>query len=103
MIRRVLLSAGVVACIAHSLGAQGPRPPVGNAPITTPNAGTAPVTSAMANQGSFTGSVPSEPARAGAIQLTLADSIQRALRSNLGVLTLDHQIDSARAARWRSY
>src|SRR5437660_889244 len=50
----------------------------------------------------FLGSVATEPVQPGPLVLTLADAIDRALKYNLGVLTLEQQVDSARGARWRS-
>lgn len=58
--------------------------------------------SGLASQSPFLGSVASEPVKAGPLALTLADAIDRGLKYNLGVLTLEQQVESARGARWRS-
>lgn len=50
----------------------------------------------------FDGSVATEPATPQALSLTLDAAIARALEHNLGILTLEQQVESARAARWRS-
>jgi outer membrane protein TolC len=110
MTRRVILGAAAIVCaaLASRAVAQGPR-----TAATAQSAGAAASTGAAAAgplstptgvvPGAFLGSVPSEPAQPGLLPLTLADAIERALHSNLGVLTVEHQIDTARAARWRSY
>jgi outer membrane protein TolC len=50
----------------------------------------------------FVGSVPSGAVSAQPIVLTLANAIERGLEHNLGVLTLEQQVETARGARWRS-
>jgi outer membrane protein TolC len=50
----------------------------------------------------FTGSVPSGAVSAQPVVLTLSNAIQRGLEHNLGVLTLEQQVENARGARWRS-
>src|SRR5579862_9575305 len=52
-------------------------------------------------QSPFEGSVPQPPV-AGTLGLTLSDAIDRALRYNLGVVTLVEDLQGARAARWRA-
>jgi outer membrane protein TolC len=58
--------------------------------------------SGLGVQSPFLGSVTSEPTQPGPLPLTLSDAIDRALKYNLGVLTLEQQVASARGARWRS-
>ena len=52
--------------------------------------------------GRFGGSVPPGPGTGSVIALTLPAAVERALRYNLGILTFEAQVDSARAARWHS-
>ena len=56
--------------------------------------------SAATSQSSFSASVPTklEP---GVLQLSLADSLQRGLKQNLGVLLSTEDIRTARGARWK--
>lgn len=62
----------------------------------------APIGQPVAPQGPFFGSVPPQPATANTIPLTISDAIDRALKYNLGVMTLEQQVQSARGARWRA-
>ena len=50
----------------------------------------------------FSGSVPSMPAMANPMTLTLRDVLDRALKHNLGIVTLEHEIGRVDAARIRS-
>ena len=50
----------------------------------------------------FSGSVPSMPAMANPMTLTLRDVLDRALKHNLGIMTLEHEIGRVDAARIRS-
>lgn len=50
----------------------------------------------------FAGSVPSGAVSGQPIVLTLSNAIERGLQHNLGVLTLEQQVENARGARWRS-
>src|SRR5581483_7259142 len=61
--------------------------------------GSSGATPAPGAQGLFLGSVSAEPVQPGPLSLRLSDAIDRALKYNLGVLTLEQQVDSARGAR----
>jgi outer membrane protein TolC len=50
----------------------------------------------------FSGSVPSGAVSSQPVVLTLSNAIERGLEHNLGVLTLEQQVENARGARWRS-
>ncbi len=50
----------------------------------------------------FLGSVPAGGVSPEPVVLTLSTAVQRALEHNLGVLTLEQQVESARGSRWRS-
>jgi outer membrane protein TolC len=50
----------------------------------------------------FLGSVPAGAASPEPVVLTLSMAVERALQHNLGVLTLEQQVESARGSRWRS-
>jgi outer membrane protein TolC len=52
--------------------------------------------------GPFSGSISGSAPSAAPVQLTLADALDRALRFNLGMVTAEQQIESARGARLRS-
>jgi outer membrane protein TolC len=67
-------------------GAEGPPP------VSAPSAGANP----------FMGSVPAGAPSAQPVVLTLTSAIERGLEHNLGVLTLEQQVENARGARWRS-
>ena len=58
--------------------------------------------SAQTETGRFSGSVVSGPATADVLPLTLADAVDRGLRYNLGLISLEQQVESARGARVRS-
>jgi outer membrane protein TolC len=55
-----------------------------------------------AGQSPFFGSVPPQPATGSPIALTLGEAIDRALKYNLGILTLEQQVEATRAGRWRA-
>jgi outer membrane protein TolC len=56
----------------------------------------------MSSAGAFSGSVPSGAVSAQPVVLTLSNAIERGLQHNLGVLTLEQQVENARGAHWRS-
>jgi outer membrane protein TolC len=103
MSRRAWVLIVVALSLAPDAGAQTSGPPTGaasDAPSAPrPATGTGP---AGPSQTLFLGSVPGQPLQAAPLPLTIADAIQRALKYNLGVLTLEQQVASARGARWRS-
>jgi len=52
--------------------------------------------------GPFSGSVTSGPATADALPLTVADAIERGLKHNLGLISIEQQVESARGSRLRT-
>jgi outer membrane protein TolC len=52
--------------------------------------------------GPFSGSVTSGPATAEPLPLTLADAIERGLKHNLGLISIEQQVESARGSRLRT-
>ncbi len=71
-------------------------------PPATPSGPSGPSTVPAVPQGPFAGSVPPQPATVDLVSLTLPDAIDRALQYNLGVMTFQQDIESARGARWRA-
>lgn len=61
--------------------------------------GVATIDSSIQVSGSFVGSVPGGELPAGPISLTLADAVARGLRTNLGAVSADNTVRSARAQR----
>lgn len=61
--------------------------------------GVATVSSSIQVSGSFTGSVPQAESGGGPLALTLAEAVQRALRTNLGTVSADNSVRTARAQR----
>jgi outer membrane protein TolC len=61
-----------------------------------------PTASAQTIGGPFAGSVPSGAATPDALPLTLDAAIDRGLTHNLGIISLEEQVESARGARLRS-
>jgi len=94
----VMLALGLGATAEAQLLTR-PAAPVAGAPAaeaapppSAPSAGASP----------FSGSVPSGAVSAQAVVLTLSNAIERGLEHNLGVLTLEQQVENARGSRWRS-
>lgn len=60
------------------------------------------VSAAVGPTGPFSGSVPTSTASTTALPLSLSDALERAWTHNLGVITLEEQVASARGTRLRS-
>jgi len=94
----VMLALGLGATAEAQLLTRPAAPVAGAAaaeaapPPSAPSAGASP----------FSGSVPSGAVSAQAVVLTLSNAIERGLEHNLGVLTLEQQVENARGSRWRS-
>ena len=106
---RVLGPLVLLAVAAYSSHAQssGSISPLSNT-ITTPRPfdpalnTTSPSSSATQSQNPFLGSVPDKTVVPGILSLSLQDAVQRALRSNLGMVDSRHTDAEARAARIRA-
>lgn len=103
MKRRVSVLAVAAACLALELHAQSPGqvPAIASGRVREART-SAPTISGVGAQSPFLGSRPADSVRPGPLPLTLSDAIDRALKYNLGVLTLEQHVESARGARWRS-
>jgi outer membrane protein TolC len=99
---RLVLALVVFGLWGKPAGAQGTRPGAPAASSASPAGVGGPSTAAAPLQGSFAGSVPPQPATADVVSLTLSGAIDRALHYNLGVITFEQDIQSARGARWRA-
>src|SRR5438105_8565305 len=78
------------------LAPQAPAPPAPPPATSAPPPAPAPATSALL------GSVPTGTATPGPLPLSLADAIDRALKSNLGLLLAEQGVRAARGARWEA-
>jgi len=97
--------AAALLLLGHGTAAAQGLPPGGGLAMPSPRPAAqtnAPIPQPAAPQGPFFGSVPPQPATADTVPLTLSDTIDRALKYNLGVMTLEQQVQSARGARWRA-
>jgi outer membrane protein TolC len=95
----MLLSGAIVEPAAAQVpGSQGP-------PLTVQPAGpgpAAPGPAAPRSLGSFLSGIPSGEPTKEPLSLSIADTINRALEHNLGVLLAGEEVDRARGARWRT-
>jgi outer membrane protein TolC len=94
------------AIVALGIGANAGAQPLVRAAARVAGAAAveADVPSAAPSSGGnpFLGSVPSGAVSLQPVALTLSTAIDRALEHNLGVLTLEQQVETARGSRWRS-
>ncbi len=100
--RWIRCAAPLLALAAASAGAQTLQPPSSGAAPPGGSMTLSMIQMPTGPQQPFAGSVPPQPATASPIALTLADAIDRALTYNLGILTREQQVESARAGRWQA-
>jgi outer membrane protein TolC len=89
----------VVLGLSASVSAQGAR--VAARPGAAAE-GERPAAAQPSSASPFLGSVPAAAVSPEPVVLTLSSAIARGLEHNLGILTLEQQVENARGSRWRS-
>ena len=83
-------------------GRSGQTGSVGVQQSASPGSGVSTINSSVQVSGDLSGSVPAQNAPAGPITLSLADTVRRGLEANLGPISANNAVNSARAQQVQS-